>query len=198
MAASICLVPVMVSYAQTMSQPSDSSLFIRSVEWMRGNGARGLVDNVENIYYAFNAPAKGGAALRVLPRQAGALSPQSRARYLIDSYRPAPIRPVIHPALPGEGVWHATFAGGGTQPPVLITSFRPDPSYPQLVAGIAWIDHARTTTWLYPGVQEPSVSLPSRGPEEVPIELRARLVATFNSAFTLADSGGGFAIGGHT
>jgi hypothetical protein len=113
-------------------------------------------------------------------------------------YRPRRIRPVLSPALPGEGVWRATFAHGGTRPPVLITSFRPDPSYPRMVAGIAWIDQTRTTTWLYPGRLEPSVSLPSRGPMEVPGRLRPRLVATFNSAFKLSDSGGGFAEGGHT
>ena len=113
-------------------------------------------------------------------------------------YRPPRIRPLIHPALPGEGVWHATFAGGGSNPPVLVTSFRPDPNYPQMVAGVAWIDHTRTSTWLYPGIQEPAVSLPVAGPEEVPTQLRGKLVATFNSGFKLTDSGGGFAIGGHT
>jgi len=51
---------------------------------------------------------------------------------------------------------------------------------------------------LYPGVQEPAVSLPSRGPMEVPPDMRSRLVATFNSGFKLADSGGGYAAGGHT
>jgi hypothetical protein len=40
--------------------------------------------------------------------------------------------------------------------------------------------------------------MPSRGPEEVPQRLRPRLVATFNSAFKLSDSGGGFVTGGHT
>ncbi len=33
---------------------------------------------------------------------------------------------------------------------------------------------------------------------EVPPGLRGRLVATFNSGFKLKDSGGGFAVGGHT
>jgi hypothetical protein len=33
---------------------------------------------------------------------------------------------------------------------------------------------------------------------EVPTELRPRLLATFNSAFKLQDSGGGFALGGQT
>jgi hypothetical protein len=66
------------------------------------------------------------------------------------------------------------------------------------VVGVAWIDHTRTSTWLYPGAQEPGVSMSSRGPEEVPAELRSKLVATFNSGFKLSDSGGGFAMGGRT
>jgi hypothetical protein len=105
---------------------------------------------------------------------------------------------VIHPALRGEGVWQATYTKGGQQPPVLITSYRPDPNYPRMVAGVAWIDATRTTTWLYPGIQEPAVTMASRGPEEVPQRLRFKLVATFNSGFKLSDSGGGFASGGHT
>jgi hypothetical protein len=198
-AALICLVPALVSFASAMAQRSNSSFLINAVEWMRDNGARGLVNSVENFYYSLNAPAKGGPALRALPRQSGAYHATSPAVHVVvHYYRPAPIRPIIHPALPGEGVWHATFADGGARPPVLITSFRPNPSYPQLVAGVAWIDHTRTSTWLYPGVREPHLSLPARGPERVPIDQRYKLLATFNSAFKLADSGGGFASGGHT
>ena len=44
---------------------------IRTVEWLRDNGARGLVNQVENIYYSLNAPATGGPALHALPKQAG-------------------------------------------------------------------------------------------------------------------------------
>ncbi|MGH8919847.1 MAG: phosphodiester glycosidase family protein, partial [Actinomycetes bacterium] len=202
LAALLALIPVAVSYAQMLSQHSDSSLGVRSVEWMRANGARGLVDQIETMYYTLTAPAKGGPGLKALPRQTG-IGPvpgasSSGHHVRVHHYRPAPIRPVIHPALPGEGHWRATFSGGGSRPPVLVTSFRPNPSYPQLVAGVAWIDHTRTTTWLYPGAQEPAVAMPSRGPEEVPLGKRNHLVATFNSGFKLADSGGGFASGGHT
>lgn len=192
--------PALVSYAQMLAEQSDASLSIRTVEWLRANGARGLVDKVENIYYTMNAPAKGGPALRALPRQPGVVAtsaPGHRAR-AHHAYRPPRIRPIIQPALPGEGVWHATFSGGGNRPPVLVTSFRPDSSYPQNVAGVAWIDHTRTSVWLYPGRQEPSVQMADRGPTEVPTNLRGRLVATFNSGFKLADSGGGFVSGGHT
>jgi len=194
--------PALVSYANMLSQPSDSSLSIRTVEWLRDNGARGLVNRVESIYYSLNAPATGGPPLRSLPKQPGA-GPALAARGGMPAqasvyYRPPAIRPVIHPALPGEGVWHATFSAGGIHPPLLVTSFRPDPNYPQNVAGVAWIDQSRTSVWLYPGRLEPSVSMASRGPMEVPLELRDRLVATFNSGFKLQDSGGGFVTGGHT
>ena len=203
-ATGLCLIPVAVSYVRTMAQPSDSSFGIRTVEWMRDNGARGLINTVENWYYSLNAPAKGGTALRSLPVQVGVLSGGSatgRARPTgapVHHYRPPSIQPVIHPALPGEGVWHATFAAGGSRPPVLITSYRPDPSYPRIVAGLAWIDHTRTSVMLYPGLDEPAVAMPARGPMEVPLTTRGELVATFNSAFKLADSGGGFAYDGHT
>ena len=113
-------------------------------------------------------------------------------------YRPPRITPAIHPALPGEGVWHATFAAGGSRPPVLITSYRPEADYPSIVAGVAWIDHTRASVHLYPGLQEPAVPLPNRGPMEVPQSMRGGLVATFNSGFKLADSNGGFAYHGRT
>ncbi len=198
-AAIICAIPAAVSFIGAITGPSNTGFGIRAVEWLRDNGARGLVNRVENVYYSLNAPATGGPGLKSLPQQAGtALAPSLKAVRRHHVYRPAAVKPVMSPALPGEGVWRATYAGGGARPPVLVTSFRPDPNYPRLVAGVAWIDHTRTTTWLYPGREEPAVSLPSRGPMEVPQDMRSRLVATFNSGFKMKDSGGGFASGGHT
>ena len=199
-AAVLCLVPAVISYGRMLARPSNSSLGIRTVEWLRSDGARGLVNRIESIYYSLNAPSKGGPALRTLPKQPGVTLSASGGHRRVQHYyyRPRRLRPIIHPALPGEGVWRSTFANAGAHPPVLVTSFRPIPSYPQLVAGVAWIDHTQTSAWLYPGVQEPAVTLPSRGPEEVPLRLRSRLVATFNSGFKLSDSGGGFVTGGHT
>ncbi len=192
--------PAVVSYVLMLVRPSDTSVGIRSVEWLRDNGARGLVNTIESMYYSLNAPSTGGPALRTLPRQAGSQTPAGTTRSHVSaptSYRPPPIPPVITPALPGEGAWRSPYSGA-RRPPVLVTSYRPDPNYPQMVAGVAWIDSAETTTQLYPGRQEPAVSIPSRGPMEVPGSMRGRLVATFNSAFKLSDSGGGFASNGHT
>jgi Phosphodiester glycosidase len=197
-ASAICLIPAFVSYVGALTQSSNAGIGIRTVEWLRDNGARAIVNDVENLYYSLTAPATGGPALRALPQQSGSISSiASTLPHATEYYRPPWVRPVIHPALAGEGVWRATFAHGGSRPPVLVTSFRPDPKYPQLIAGVAWIDHTRTSTVMYPGRLEPAVSLASRGPMEVPLRLRPHLVATFNSGFKIKDFGGGFAIGGH-
>jgi hypothetical protein len=190
---------VLISYAGTMLGRSDSTFSIRSLEWVTSNGGRGLVNRIETIYYTLTAPAKGGPGLKALPNQPGTASAgRPNKRHAVPHYEPPNIQPILHPALPGEGVWRSTLTGHPGPPPVLVTSFRPDPSYPRVVAGVAWIDHTQTTTWLLPGIEEPAVPMASRGPEEVPMSMRSRLVATFNSAFKLIDSGGGFAYRGHT
>lgn len=198
-AALLALIPVLISYAATMAGRSDSTFPIRSLEWVTSNGGRGLVNRIETIYYTLTAPAKGGPGLKQLPNQPGSATASRRNKHhAVAHYEPPNIKPILHPALRGEGVWRSTFTAHSGPPPVLVTSFRSDASYPRLVAGVAWIDHTETTTWLLPGIQEPAVPMTSRGPEEVPMSMRNRLVATFNSAFKLADSGGGFAYRGHT
>lgn len=188
-ALAICLLPTSISYLMTMAGRSDSSFTIRSFEWLRDHGAASFVSQIESVYYSWNAPATGGAALKRLP-----LTPRTATPPAI---HPPNVGPLIRPALPGEGVWTPSETWSGADPPVQITQFRSDPNYPQMVAGVAWINTARTTVTLNPGLLEPSVTLP-RGPMEVPPASRPRLLATFNSAFKLQDSSGGFALGGQT
>jgi hypothetical protein len=176
---------VLLSLVGTLAAPSDTPTSVQFVEWLRDNGAAGLVSRIENVYYSLNTPATGGAALKRLPHVGTTAGGQ-----LTSSYRPAPIAPVITPALPGEGVWHGTGLVVNGAPPVLVTTFRPDPDYPQLVAGVAWIDHTRSWLQLYPGRYEPANSGGAQA--QVPVALRNKLVATFNSGFKLEDDHGGF------
>src|ERR1039458_3905687 len=122
LAALVALIPVVLSYWSSMSQPSNSSLGIRTVEWLRDNGAAGLVARVESTYYTLTAPGKGGPTLRALPKVgygAGA------GRVAVNAeYRPPRVPSMIHPALPGEGVWHATRPSLAANPPVLLTTLR--------------------------------------------------------------------------
>jgi hypothetical protein len=183
----VCLVPIVVSYVTTMTSPSNSSFTIRSFEWLRDHGAAQIASKIESVYYSWNAPSTGGAPLHRLP-----LAARTTA-----AVHPPDVVPLIRPSLPGEGVWVPSETWSGQNAPVQIAQFRSDPNYPQMVAGVAWIDIRRTRVALYPGRLEPAVSVP-RGPMEVPPASRARLLATFNSGFKLSDAHGGFAMGGVT
>src|SRR5205085_8864146 len=106
-AALLSLIPALVSFAGMIAQPSNSSFFINAVEWLRDNGARGLVNTVENYYYSLTAPAKGGPALHALPKQAGAYAAlEAQNAVHVHHYRPANIKPLVAHGLPGEGAWH--------------------------------------------------------------------------------------------
>ncbi|MGI8412937.1 MAG: phosphodiester glycosidase family protein [Solirubrobacteraceae bacterium] len=184
----LCAVPTVISYLTTIAQPSNSSFVIQSFEWLRDHGAAPIASRVESVYYSLSAPSTGGTALRRLP-----LAP----KVAVAALHPPNVAPVIQPALPGEGAWVPSETWSGAGSPVQFTQFRSDPNYPRMVAGVAWIDQTRTRLALYPGRLEPAVAVP-RGAMEVPAASRSRLLATFNSAFKLSDSGGGFALAGRT
>jgi hypothetical protein len=191
------LSPLIYSYISTMAQPSNSSFFARTVEWMRDHGGRWLVNDVEHAWYSLNAPSKGGPALKALPRVGQFPPPITHMpQHDLGVYRPPPIAPVIAPSLRGEGVWREAGPTVVGQPPVLVTTFRAERDYPRLVAGVAWINSSLTRVVLYPGRYNPP-SASSRGPIEVPPGLRSQLVATFNSGFKQKDGNGGFFARGH-
>jgi len=186
----LCALPTTISFVTTMTSPSNSSFTIRSFEWLRDHGAAGIASSIEGFYYTLTAPSTGGSPLKALPLKVRAP--------VVPAVHPSNVAPAITPSLPGEGAWSPTESWTAAGSPVLITQFRSDPNYPQMVAGVAWINMQSARIAWIPGRQEPSVSLP-RGSMEVPTDTRARLLATFNSAFKLSDSGGGgIALGGQT
>ena len=81
-AALIALVPAAFSYVETMAEPSNSSLGIRSVEWLRDHGAAGLVSKVESAYYSLTAPSKGGPTLKALPQVGYGAAERAQAQRL--------------------------------------------------------------------------------------------------------------------
>jgi hypothetical protein len=198
----LVLVPAAYSYVTTMLRPSSLPLGVRSVEWVRSNGGAWLVSDVERWYYSWRAPAKGGPGLTSLPTVAGVQTVASRrraarARARQRTVAPARLAAVLHPALPGEGVWRGVTRRVDGAPPVMLAEYRPSPDYPRVVAYLAWIDHRHTRLALYPGRYEPP-SAPVRGPMSVPSGQRWHLLATFNSGFTYGDGHGGFAVDGRT
>ncbi len=190
------LLGLAAAYTRAMLRPSSMPLSIRTIEWVRSNGGAWFVNDVENVWYRWHAPKRGGPGLRKLP--AVGIAP-ARASARVARLRriavrlPLPIVPAIRPALPGEGRWQTIAPAVGGAPAVLVTVFRPQPEYPRLLAYAAWINHANTRLALYPGRYEPPSGSP-RGPVQVPFGERWRLLATFNSGFTYRDGHGGFLV----
>ncbi len=165
----------------------------RSAEWVRTDVPFGntVVDDIEHLYYTANAPKKDGPAPKSLP----ALG-LGRTRAKLTATSPPPIRPVFAHPLNGEGIWKPTGPPVEGGPPVLVTSFRPEAEYPELLAYVAWFDHTRTAIGYYPGRYEPP-SAAVRGPMMVPYGQRSRLLATFNGGFTYEDGENGSTVDGH-
>jgi hypothetical protein len=181
------------SYAIWMLEPTSMRFEARSVEWVRTEVPFGnsLVDEVEHLYYSANAPKKGGPAPKSVP--AVGLSLPRRRKV---AAWPPPIKPVFAYPLSGEGIWKPTGPQVDGGPPVLVTTFRPEAEYPELLAYVAWFDHTRTAIGYYPGRYEPP-NAALRGPMMVPYSERWRLLATFNGAFTYEDGENGSNVNGH-
>jgi len=199
----VVLVWAMVSYTVWMLQPTSMQWNVRSVEWVRQEVPFGnwMVDEGEHIYYSMNAPEKGGPQLKSLPAvglNLPRISPSGTAKPHIQAAAwPPPIKPIFPHPLPGEGIWKPTGPPVHGGPPVLVTSFRSELDYPELVAYVAWFDHTRTKIAYYPGRYEPP-NAAVRGPMMVPNDQRWRLLATFNGGFTYTDGNNGSADNGRT
>ena len=143
-----------LSYAQALAYPGDASWQVRTVEWVRDNGGAGLVNAVENWWFAHNVPTGSAPAAGSLPEPAGAATPVAAAAA---QPPPLPLLPGTA-ALPGEGRW-APGAQRVNGVPALYTGyFRPDPAYPSQIVGAAWMDQSVTATHLIAGTKEPGGS----------------------------------------
>ena len=183
----LLLAPAIYSYASWMLRPSSLAFFPRSVEWVRADVPFGnqIVDQIEHIYYTWNAPSKGGPQLTSLPQTVlGVNVPGHSAAW------PPRVKPVFRHALRGEGVWKPAGPPVNGGPPVLVTTFRPETDYPRNLAYLAWFDHTRTALAFYPGRYEPPHAA-VRGPMMVPYDQRSRLLATFNAGFIHSDTNNG-------
>jgi hypothetical protein len=191
-----CLALAALSWVPAVTGSRNLGVTVSSVEWLRSHGGNPIVSQIENWYYTLNEPEKGGPTLTSLPQvgvaadngPSGEGGSKGAGK---TAYRPPDVKPLIHPGLPGEGVWQKAGAGVGSRPPALLTTFRSDPEYPQFVAGVAWLDASRTELEYVPGTVEPPEPLEDRGSGEVPHSLRKRLVATFNGGFPLETSNAG-------
>ncbi|MCU1391766.1 MAG: hypothetical protein JWM34_194 [Ilumatobacteraceae bacterium] len=108
---------------------------------------------------------------------------------------PADLKPLITPALAGEGTWSVIARAGG-QDAMWATSIRPLPAAGAVVASMVVIDQTHLRAGLFNGHEEPGGTW-ARG-DHVPQVLQPALVAAMNGGFRFEHIKGGYKTEGVT
>jgi hypothetical protein len=180
-----------VSLGSALTNPAlGTSLPGRFAEWARENGASGIVNWAENLWYSHHPPPLGGRP------PAGAIRPV-HSHLTVTAVGPphlpppAPMVPPASPALPGEGEWSPAGRLVDGLPAVYVTTVRPDAVHTSYVVGVAWMDTKLLRATLYSGSE-----IPGGGPylDTAPISSSAStsLVAAFNAGFLMSAANGGY------
>lgn len=194
----VALLPIGWSYGHALTIPGGGSIGLRSVEWIRGHGGAGLVVAAENFWYNHHPPPKGGKPPPgFIPNRSTPTTAVTSTAGATILPTPAPIPPIVSPAIPNEGTWAPIGRDVNGSPAIYAAYLRPDAVHTSLVTGVAWMDPKLLTAKLFAGSQEPGGGpWPYSAP--IPASLQDSLVATFNSGFRLQDAQGGYYAYGKT
>ena len=174
-----------------------SSMSARAAEWARENGGASVVNWVEREWYAHHQPPVGGKppAGEIIKPKTGTTTPAVNVAAHLTP--PPPVRPVVTPAIPGEGQWTPVGRLVHGLPAIYETRMRPDTLHTSQVVGIAWMDTKLLRATLYSGSQ-----IPGGGPYPYTAPISplsaTSLVSAFNAGFLLSDSNGGYYTNGQT
>jgi hypothetical protein len=182
------------SVGNALTAPGGGSVSERLAEWARDHYLGPLVTLGE--WMTYQPPKVGGKPSFALTGPAAA--PVRPAKHKVKA-TPAPspdrLRSLASGSpLPGEGKWRVLAAVHG-EPAIYGTYLRFSPVYTSYVGGIAWLNQNLVRFQLRPGTEDPGPgnwhAQPYIGPGT-----RRGLLATFNSGFKIANSGGGFFLHG--
>jgi Phosphodiester glycosidase len=192
----VVLVPVGWSVGHALTMTGGGPVSQRLAEWARDHYLGPLVTLGEWITY--QPPKVGGKpAFALTGPSAAASKVPNHIRSSAPVYPPpANLQPVVSPALPDEGVWRVLGTVNG-QGAVYGTEMRASSVYSSYVAGIVSMNQNLVRFELHPGAEDPGPGN-WNSPDYLPLGSRTGLLATFNSGFKIASSGGGFYLNGAT
>ena len=198
----LLLVPV-VSLGRAVAAPGTDPVSAKAAEWARGHGLGFAVTAAEELVYWLNPPRTGGtpdpSLLRPAvggqgPPQDSPAPPTSRQARV---HPRSALRPLVQPALPGEGVFR-TVVASKRGPAVQLAYLRPDRVHTSYLAAVLVLNRGAVRYVQHPGYDEPGRLHRWRQADSLTPAARSGLAATFNSGFKLKDARGGFYANRHT
>ena len=178
---SLFLVVVLWSLSGALLAPGTDPLSARLAEWGRNHYLGSLVTALENAQYSIDKPKVGGSldpnATKLLTQDAMAITKK--------------IPTVVTPALPGEGDLKTVYEVGG-RPAIQVGYLRPDSEHTSYLAGVAIMNSSLLRFVQHPGFSEPGKLVKLGMSDHLQGKDLQGLVATFNSAFKIKDSLGGY------
>jgi hypothetical protein len=193
----VVLVPVGWSVGHALTMTGGGSMSQRLAEWARDHDLGPLVTFGEWISY--QPPKKGGKPGFALTGPSAATQKTHKHTKSAAPVYPPPanLQPIVSPALPNEGVWRVLGAVNG-QGAIYGTEMRASSVYSSYVAGIVSMNQKLVSFQLRPGAEDPGPGNWGGAVDYLPLGTRSGLLATFNSGFKIASSGGGFYLNGGT
>jgi hypothetical protein len=194
----VCLIWLAVSIGGALTNPAlGSSASARLAEWFRDHGAASVVNWAENEWYSHHQPKVGGALPKGTIQKPKTVTTDPASANVAHLPEPAPIVPIVSPAVSGEGQWSPAGRLVDGVPAVYTTVLRPSAIHTSYVVGVAWMDATLLKATLYSGSQ-----IPGGGPysHTAPVSPSSAtsLVAAFNAGFLMSDANGGYYTDGKT
>jgi hypothetical protein len=178
---SLFLVVVMWSVGTALLAPGTDPISARLAEWGRNHYLGSVVSALENAQYNVSKPKVGGS----LDSNASKLLAENAIKYAKS------IPSVVIPALPGEGDLKTVIKVKG-KPAIQVGFLRPDETHTSYLAGIAIMQSSLLRFVQHPGFSEPGQLAKIGSTDHLAGADLTGLVATFNSAFKIKDSLGGY------
>lgn len=193
------------SLGRTLTANTTDPLSVRVVEWARDHRMGGLVGAVERSWYSHHQPRTGGtpkggiphAPIIVVRAHARPVRKAKAAPVAPANVAPPNVAPLVAHPLPNEGVWQPSGRLVHGRPVMWMTYLRPDAIHTSLLAGVAHFDMSHLTATLHAGTDVPGGGPWTHGAQIATTDYPS-VIAAFNSAFRLDNSGGGYYAEGRT
>jgi hypothetical protein len=198
---SVLLIWLAVSLGGALTNPAlGSSYSSRLAEWFREHGGASIVNWAENEWYSHHPPKVGGTLAPGTIHTPKATTPTTTtpaAAAVAHLPVPAPIVPIVSPAVAGEGQWSPAGRLVHGLPAVYETMLRPSAIHTSYVVGVAWMDTKLLHATLYSGSQIPGGGPYTHTAPVSPADATS-LVAAFNAGFLMSGAEGGYYTDGKT